>query len=127
MSKKPELAGSTPNNVEANALLDDAAHDYLTERMTNKDLPNAILVVGVLRVVEAGGHNVNGDRVTKARIDHLEVAYTPKDEEDLAKTIKRLTKARTGATNVGALNPPVDTPLDGLAAVGSGDAADEVE
>lgn len=112
--KKPSLASATPNNVEANALLDDDAHDFLTARLNDPDTPNATLIVGVARTVEAGGHDVNGDRTTKIRIDHLEIAFEAKDEEDASKILKRLAKGRTGKTTVDALNPPEDTPIEGV-------------
>lgn len=128
--KKPGLGAATPNNVEANALLDDAAHDFLTERLTDPDTTNATLVVGVLRTVEAGGHDVNGDRTTKLRIDHLEVAFEQKDEDDLVKTLKRMAKARTGKTSVDALNPPEDQPIEGMSeaiAEAESDGGDDVD
>lgn len=106
MSKKPALAAATPNNREANALLDDDAHDFLTTKMTEPGGTNATLVVGVLRTVEAGGHDVNGDRITKTRLDHVEIAYTAKDEDDVAKILKRLAKNRTGSTALAALDAP---------------------
>lgn len=126
MSKKPSLASATPNDVETNALLDDSAHDFLTTRLTDRDTPNATIIVGVVRTVEAGGHNVNGDPVTKIRLDHVEIAFDQKAYDDLAKILNRLHKDRTGKTGVDALNPPEDTPLDGVD-VAPGDDADEVE
>jgi hypothetical protein len=125
MSKKPSLAAATPNNREANAFLDDDAHDFLTRKMTDQDSANATLVVGVLRTVEAGGHDVNGDRITKTRLDHLEIAYTGKDEEDVIKILKRLAKGRTGSTALEALDPPAPT-LD-MPDGDDGDPDDEVE
>lgn len=126
MTKKPSLAAATPNNREANALLDDEAHDFLTHKMTDADSANATLFVGVLRTVEAGGVDVNHDKITKTRIDHIEIAYTKKDEETLAKALKSMAKARTGSTSLAALDPPAPT-LD----MPDGDAeatpADEVE
>lgn len=129
--KKPDLAGSTPNSVEANALLDDEAHDFLTEKLTDKSTPNATLVVGVLRTVEAGGLTANGDRVTKVRLDHLELAFTEKDADDLSKIVKRLAKARTGKSSVDALNPAEDAPIEGMSdairEAAEADAGDDVE
>lgn len=115
MSKKPALKAATPNDVDASALFDDRAHDVLTERFTDPSKSNRLLVVGVVRVTEAGGHDDGGDRITKYRFDHIEAAFTEGDEKKLAAELTRLHKGRTQSSTVAALSDPVeDTPLDGV-------------
>lgn len=112
--KKPALKSATPNDAESNALYDDAGHDLLTERFTDPSQSNRVLAVVVIRTTEAGGHDDNGDRVTKYRLDHIEVAQTEADEKKLADWLTMSHKRRTQNSTVAALQDPVeDTPMDG--------------
>lgn len=113
MTQKPSLKAATPNDESANGLLDDVAHEFLTKRLADPTVPNVTLAVGVLRVVEAGGHDVNGDPITKVRFDHLEIAYDEKSEKRLTDALSSMHRNRTSESTVAALNPPSeDTPLD---------------
>lgn len=115
MTQKPSLKAATPNDESANGLLDDAAHEFLTKRLADPTIPNVTLAVGVLRVVEAGGHDVNGDPITKVRFDHLEVAYDEKSEDKLKTALSQMHRARTQESTVAALNPPAeDEPIPGV-------------
>lgn len=113
--KKPALKSATPNDAESNALFDDAGHDLLTERFTDPSLANRVLAVVVLRTTEAGGHDDNGDRVTKYRVDHIEVAQNDAQEKKMADLLTTIHKGRTQNSSVAALTDPVeDEPLDGV-------------
>lgn len=122
--KKPGLKSATPNDVDANALYDDAAHDLLTEAFTSPSKPNRVLVVAVARVTEAGGHDDGGNRITKYALDHIEVALTEADEKKITDLIVTLHKRRTQTSAVAALADPVeDTPLEGVEVGGDLDDA----
>jgi hypothetical protein len=113
--KKPALKSATPNDEEANALYSDAAHDLLTERFTDPTKSNRVLIVAIARVTEAGGHDDNGDRVTKYKLDHIEAAFSDADEKKLTDQLARMHKGRTQSNTVAALQDPVeDTPLEGV-------------
>lgn len=113
--KKPGLKAATPNDEEANALTGDVAHDFLTERFSDPTKANRVLLVAIARVTEAGGHDDAGARITKYRLDHIEVAFTEADEKKLTDFLAKLHRGRTQSNTIAALQDPVeDTKLAGM-------------
>lgn len=108
MSKKPALAAATPDDVESNALYDDGAHDLLTDAMTDPSKPNRILGVVVFRTTEAGGHDADGNRITKFRTEHIEVAVSDAEIKKVTDLITSMHKSRTKSSTVPALEDPVE-------------------
>jgi len=123
MSKKPALTAGTPDDEKRNSLIDE--HDYLTKLFNDADQKSSVLAIVELGIVEAGGRNVKGDRVTKLGVLHVEHAPDAATADQVEKLFTKMYKARTGDTTRPAHEPEPQTALDGMSQAeieaGSGD------
>lgn len=112
MTKKPALGAGTPDDEKRNSLIEE--HEFLTQRFNNPDESNSVLAVVELGIVEAGGRDVAGNRVTKLAVRHIEHAGDEKAAEEIEKLLTKHFKRRTGDATRPSLEPEPQTALEGL-------------
>lgn len=127
-SKKPALAAATPNEFEESAFVGDEAHDILTKRMNDPEVPNRTMVVGIARTIEAGGRDAGGARITRFQFEHLEMGLDADDDKEIQDLLVRIHRRRTMQDNVKALQTTEkDVVLDGTDPDAAGDDIPDVD
>lgn len=117
--KKPGMKAATPNEESSNGLYNEAGHELLTKMLNDPATPNALVAVVVITTTEAGGHDENGNPITKYRLQHIEPITTETDRATVVDVLTRAHENRTNEATVPALAPPTsdDQPaLEGLEA-----------